>query len=105
VNAYFSRTLETTEWNNSSLVKANVPEEVSKLKQQPGKDIFVFGSAKLASTLMHHGLIDEYRIGVNPVVLGGGTPLFKGRPDRLNLKPLEARLLESGVVILHYTPA
>jgi dihydrofolate reductase len=100
-----SRTLEQTEWNNSRLIKANVPEEVSRLKQQPGKDIFVFGSANLASTLMQHGLIDEYRLGVNPVVLGGGTPLFKGSADRLDLKLLEARPLESGVVILHYTPA
>ena len=72
--------------------------------EQPGGDIFVFGSADLASTLMQHGRIDEYRLGVNPVVLGGGTPLFKGSPDRLNLKLLEARTLKSGVVILHYKP-
>jgi dihydrofolate reductase len=76
----FSRTLDKAEWNNSSLVRDNVPEEVSRLKQQPGKDIFLYGSADFASTLMQHGLIDEYRLGVNPVVLGGGTPLFKGSP-------------------------
>jgi dihydrofolate reductase len=100
----FSRTLDKAEWNNSSLVRDNVPEEVSRLKQQPGKDIFLYGSADFASTLMQHGLIDEYRLGVNPVVLGGGTPLFKGSPARLNLKLLEARPLTSGVVILHYKP-
>jgi dihydrofolate reductase len=64
----------------------------------------VFGSADFSSTLMQHGLIDEYRLGVTPVILGGGTPLFKGNPDRLNLKLLEAKALKSGVVILHYKP-
>jgi dihydrofolate reductase len=100
----FSRTLQSAGWNNTRLVNEHVPEEVSHLKQQPGGDIFLFGSANLASTLMQHGLIDEYRLGVNPIVLGGGTPLFKGSPDRLNLKLLESRILKSGLVILHYRP-
>jgi dihydrofolate reductase len=100
----FSKTLQKTEWNNTRLVKENAPEEVSKLKQQPGGDIFVFGSANFLSTLMQHGLVDEYRFGINPVVLGGGTPLFKGSPDRLNLKLLSARTLKSGLVILHCKP-
>jgi dihydrofolate reductase len=100
----FSRTLDKAEWNNSRLVKDNVLEEVSRLKQQPGKDIFLYGSADFASTLIQHGLVDEYRLGVNPVVLRGGTALFKGSPARLNLKLLEARPLTSGVVILHYKP-
>lgn len=99
-----SSTLERADWNNTRLVKENVPEEVSQLKQQPGGDIFVVGSANLLSTLMQHGLIDEYRLGVNPIVLGSGTPLFKGGPHRLNLKLLEARTLKSGLVILHYSP-
>jgi dihydrofolate reductase len=100
----FSRTLERADWNNTRLVKENVPEEVSQLKQQPDGDIFVFGSADFASTLMQHGLVDEYRFGINPVVLGGGTPFFKGSPHRLNLKLLEARTLKSGLVLLHYKP-
>jgi dihydrofolate reductase len=100
----FSRTLKRADWNNTRLVKENVPEEVSQLKQQPGGDIFLIGSANLASTLMQHGLIDEYRLGVNPVILGSGTPLFKGSPDKLSLKLLEARVLKSGLVILHYKP-
>jgi dihydrofolate reductase len=100
----FSRTLEKTEWNNTRLVKADVSQEVAHLKQQPGGDIFVFGSANLAATLIEHGLVDEYRFEINAVVLGGGTPLFKGSPARLNLKLQEARTFQSGLVILHYTP-
>ncbi|TIL95649.1 MAG: hypothetical protein E5Y68_01270, partial [Mesorhizobium sp.] len=82
----------------------NVAEEVSKLKSRDGGDIFVFGSADLTATLMEHGLIDEYHLGINPVILGKGTPLFKGGPSRIPLKHLETKTLKSGVVILHYAP-
>jgi len=100
-----STTLDKVEWNNTALVKENVPEEISKLKEEAGKDIFLFGSANLASTLMRHGLFDEYRLGVNPVFLGRGTPLFKEGIDKQNLKLLETRPLQSGVVIHHYATA
>lgn len=100
----FSKTLHKAEWKNTRLVKDNAPGEIAKLKQQPGKDIFLFGSANFASTLTQHGLIDEYRLGVNPVVLGSGTPLFESGRDKLGLKLLEARPLKSGIVILHYEP-
>lgn len=63
----FSRTLEKVEWKNSRLVKGNIAEEIARLKQQPGKDLALFGSADLASTFMRLGLIDEYRVFVNPV--------------------------------------
>jgi dihydrofolate reductase len=100
----FSRTLEKAEWTNTQLVKGNAEEEVANLKRQSGKDLFIFGSANLASTLMRHGLIDEYRLGLNPIVLGGGNPLFKPSPNRMRMKLLEARPLKSGVVILRYQP-
>jgi dihydrofolate reductase len=100
----FSRTLEKAEWNNTRLVKAHAEEEVARLKQQPGKDILIFGSANLSATLMQHGLIDEYRLGISPLVLGGGNPLFKPSPQRLKMKLLEARRLKSGCVILRYEP-
>lgn len=100
----FSRTLESADWNNTTLFNGNVGEEVSKLKARDGGDIFVFGSADLTATLMEHGLIDEYHLGINPVILGRGTPLFKGGPNRIPLKHLETRTLKSGVVILHYAP-
>lgn len=100
----FSRTLERADWNNTTLVKENVPEEVAKLKEQPGNDIFVFGSANFAATLMQHGLIDEYRLGINPLVLGRGTPLFKDSPASFPMTLMEVKPLKSGVVILHYKP-
>ena len=100
----FSRTLRSADWNNAKPFKGNVAEEVSKLKARDGGDIFVFGSADLTSTLMEHDLIDEYHLGINPVILGRGTPLFKGSSSKRPLKHLETRTLKSGVVILHYAP-
>lgn len=100
----FSRTLKKAEWNNTRLVKESAEKEVAKLKQQPGKNMFIFGSAKLTASLSQHGLIDEYDICLAPVVLGSGTPLFKANPDRKKLKLLEARPLKSGGVILRYQP-
>lgn len=66
-------------------MKEDAEEAVTQLKRQPGKDILLFGSANLAATLTLHGLIDEYRLGVNPVILGGGNPLFKPNPDRMKM--------------------
>jgi dihydrofolate reductase len=100
----FSRTLTTTDWNNTTLIRENVPEEVAKLKQQPGGDIFVFGSADFAATLIEHGLVDEYRFGINPVLLGTGVPFFKSGAEKRNLSLVEAKPLNSGLVILHYRP-
>ena len=104
VKVVFSRTLESAKWNNTRLVKENAEEEVARLKQQLGKDVFIFGSANLSSTLIRHNLIDEYRPAVTPVILGGGNPLFKPSPARMRLKLVEARPLKSGCVILRYQP-
>ena len=100
----FSTTLAEAAWNGSRLVRDHVPEEVAKLQAQTGKDIVILGSADFAATLTQHGLIDEYRIAVNPVVLGGGTPLFQERAGRLNLKLLDTRTFKSGIVELRYAP-
>ena len=100
----FSTTLHHAEWSNTRLVKANAQAEVASLKQQSGKDLFIFGSANLSSTLIRHGLIDEYRLGLTPVVLGGGSSLFKPGPQRLRMRLLEARPMKSGCVILRYEP-
>ena len=75
-----STTLQELEWNNSKLIKGNVAEEVSKLKQQPGQDILIAGSGLLVNSLMQDGLIDEYRLLVYPVVLGSGKRLLKRGP-------------------------
>jgi dihydrofolate reductase len=101
----FSKTLQKVTWNNSRLVSTSIPEEVSKLKQQPGKDIVVLGSAKLASFLLQLGMVDEYRVIVNPVLLGKGRPLFTGITERIRLKLLATKVLVSGVVILSYQRA
>lgn len=98
----FSRTLQKAEWNNSRLIKDNIAEEILKLKKQPGKEMAVFGSADLLSTLIELDLIDEHRIMVNPVVLGSGTPLFKDVKNRLNLKLIQSRTFASGNVLLYY---
>ena len=100
----FSRTLDKAEWNNTRLVKDHIAEEISKLKQQPGKDLALFGSANLMSTLMQLDLIDEHRIMVNPVILGSGNPLFKRAKDKLNLKLIRTRIFGNGNVLLCYQP-
>jgi len=101
----FSKTLERADWSNTRLVRESAEREVARLKQQAGKDLLLFGSANLADSLTRSGLIDEYRLGVNPVVLGGGSPLFKPAPESLKLKLLDARALKSGCVLLRYEPA
>jgi dihydrofolate reductase len=98
----FSGTLEKAEWNNSRLVRTDATEEVVQLKQQPGKDIVILGSATLASSLLQQGLIDEYRVILSPVLLGAGNPLFKGIKQTLRLKLQQTKLFASGVVVLYY---
>lgn len=101
----FSRTLQKVEWNNSRLVKGAMAEEVSKLKQQPGKDMVLLGSATIASALLQLGLIDEYRVIISPILIGSGNPLFKGIRERLKLKLQNVKLLSSGTVVLYYQKA
>ncbi len=101
----FSRTLEKAHWTNTRLVKNDVVGEVAMLKQQPGKDLLIFGSADLASPLIQNNLIDEYRIFINPIVLGEGAPLFKGLKNRLPLKLVDSRIFKNGLVLLVYQPA
>lgn len=97
-----SRTLAKTAWQNSTIVRDDVVEEVSRLKQEEGKDIFIFGSANLSSTFTQHNLIDEYRLCLTPIVLGAGNPLFKSTTERMKLKLAHAKPLESGCVLLYY---
>jgi dihydrofolate reductase len=98
----FSKTLKNADWNNTRLIKENITEEVSNLKHQPGKDIAIFGSSDLAATFMQSGLIDEYRIMINPIILGEGKLLFKGLNEKLNLKLLKTKMFSSGNVLLYY---
>jgi dihydrofolate reductase len=99
-----SRTLDKAEWN-ATLVKDNITEEVSRLKQQPGQNILIYGSADLVQTLIQANLIDEYRLLVYPVVLGKGKTLFKALTPPLNLTLVETKPFTTGVVLLNYAPA
>ncbi len=100
-----STSLQKAEWNNSRVIRGNVADEVARLKEQPGQDILVAGSARLVQTLMQHDLVDEYRLMVHPIVVGGGKRLFGEGMERKALKLVEARPLKSGIVILFYQPA
>jgi dihydrofolate reductase len=101
----FSRTLERADWNHSTLLKEDAGAAVARLKQQPGKDLFVFGSADLSATLIRHGLFDEYRIGLVPVTLGAGNPLFKPDAEPLKLQLVQSRPLGDRCLLLRYRPA
>lgn len=96
----FSKTLEQVQ-GNARLVRDNIVEEVTKLKQQPGKNMDL-GGPNLASTFMQLGLIDEYRLFIQPVILGSGTPFFPAMDDKINLQLVETCTFGSGVVYLRY---
>ena len=98
----FSRTLDSADWNNSTLLREVVPEEIERLKQEPGRDIIIYGSATLLQELTNLRLIDEYQVLVHPVILGGGKPLFHNINDRMNLKLVQSKTHPSGVVLLTY---
>ena len=101
----FSKTMEKANWKNTIINKGNAEEEVLKLKNAPGKDIEIVGGATLASSLISSGLVDEYRILVNPIILGGGKHLFKDLIGKHKLYLTKAKTFKTGVVALHYTAA
>lgn len=99
-----TRTLKTLEWNNSHVLQGDVAQAVAKLKQEVGRDILVAGSGQLIQTLMLHGLVDEYRLLVYPVVLGDGQRLFSaGAHAKFELAGIHP--FKSGVVAQRYRPA
>ena len=100
-----SSTLEDPEWNNSTVLKGDVVDEVSKLKQEQGGDIVVHGSPQLVQTLIENDLVDEYRLMVFPVVLGSGKRLFGETTDKKSLQLVDSKVVGDGVAILVYQPA
>ena len=100
----FSKSLEKAEWSNSQLVKEVLPEEIAKMKQEPGKDMVIYGSASIVQSFTNLGLIDEYQLLVHPVVLGSGKPLFGGIAKPAQLRLLQTKSFPSGVVGLYYAP-
>ncbi len=102
--AVVSKTLGKADWENSTLIRDRAAEEVRKLKQQLGKDLAIFGSAKLLAALMQEDLVDEHRVMVNPVILGKGRPLFENPKDRTSLKLVKTKTFGNGNVLLCYEP-
>lgn len=103
-----STTLKEATWANTRLLSANVPDEVRRMKAADNGlmgDIFVFGSAELSATLLDAGLVDEIRIGLVPVVLGNGTPLFKPHRSSLHMDHIESRRLGPKCTLLRYRPS
>jgi dihydrofolate reductase len=100
-----STTLTKAGWNNSTLIKENVVEEVARLKQQPGDDVLVAGSADLVHTLMENDLVDEYRLMVHPIVVGSGKRLFRDGSGAKTLRLVESKTLGPDVVNLTFEPA
>ncbi|RYE25898.1 MAG: dihydrofolate reductase [Sphingobacteriales bacterium] len=99
----FSNTLAEVN-PGSILLKGDIATEVNKIKQQPGKDLWLFGGAQLVSTFIKLNLIDEYQLSVHPIALGAGKPLFENLADRLKLKHIKTENYPSGVVGLFYEP-
>ena len=98
----FSRTLKKAEWNNTKLMRGISKDEIENLKQQSGKNIFILGSAKLAADFRLVGLIDEYRIMVNPIIIGKGNPLFQVSDKRENIVLHSSKTFKNGNVLLVY---
>lgn len=98
----FSKTLKSVDWNNSTLIKENASAEIAKLKEQGGRDMYVFGSANLSETFINDNLFDEYRIGIAPVILGSGRPLFREGISSKKLSLASTQQLSPGGVVLTY---
>ncbi len=98
----FSTTLQKTSWKNTRLVHSYAVEEVEKIKNETGKEVLIFGSAELSNLLLQHQLIDEFRLMINPVILGSGKPLFKNKHVGLHL--IKVKVFGNGNVLLSYIP-
>lgn len=101
----FSKTLQEADWNNSEVARGELAEEIAALRQQPGGDIIAWGGASFVQALSRAGLVDEYRLVINPVALGDGLPLFKDLSAPISLQLVEATAYASGAVLHIYRPA
>lgn len=103
----FSRTLKKAEWgkyDNATIVNEGAAEKVAKMKQQPGKNMVIYGSANLVQGFTQMGLIDEYQLLVHPILLGAGKPLFPALPKAVSLKLIRTESFKNDVVVLYYQP-
>ncbi|MPZ49554.1 MAG: dihydrofolate reductase [Dehalococcoidia bacterium] len=100
----FSRTLDQSDWENATLAKGDLAEEIGKLKAASGGDIIAYGGGEFVSDLIRNGLIDEYHLFVNPAAIGGGMSIFREQ-SKAPLKLVSATPFECGIVALFYAPA
>jgi dihydrofolate reductase len=100
-----STTLQSVDWQNSTLIKGDVAKEVAKLKEQPGKNIAVLGSGDLVQTLIENDLVDEYSLTVSPIVLGSGKRLFRDADQTRSLSLVDSKATSTGSLMLTYRPA
>jgi dihydrofolate reductase len=100
----FTKTLDKSNWNNTTLAKGNLADEITNLKKQNGKDIIVYGGASFVSSLIKEGLIDEYHLIVNPVAIGNGMTIFKSLDRMQRFLPIQSRLYPGGKIVLSYKP-
>jgi dihydrofolate reductase len=98
----FSNTLKIAEWNNTTIMKGGIVEQIKNIKSGKGKDMAILGSGSIVAQFSDAGLIDTYKIMIDPVALGGGTTLFEGLNQKLDLRLVESRVFNSGVVLLTY---
>jgi dihydrofolate reductase len=100
----FSKKLKTSKWDNASIVKGDIAEQIKTLKKKKGKDIIVYGGYSFVSSLIQHQLIDEFYLLVNPFVVGSGEPIFKSLKSPLQLTLVKCKPFICGTVLLHYEP-
>ena len=100
-----SSSLKSADWQNSTIISENVPAEIAKLKQGAGGDLLIAGSADFVNSLLPHGLIDEYRLMIHPVVVGAGKRLFRDGLDTVALTLVDTVTFPTGVIVLTYHPA
>ncbi|MEH1794055.1 dihydrofolate reductase family protein [Nostoc sp.] len=100
----FTKTLDKSEWDNTVLVKGNLVDEITKLKEQDGNDIIAYGGATFVSALIKQGLIDEFHLFINPIAIGDGMTIFKELDSKQYLKLVKATSFNCGIVVLNYEP-
>ena len=100
----FSKTLSQSAWNNTVLANGDLVDQITKLKQQNGKDIIAYGGATFVSALLKHSLIDELHLLINPTAIGNGMPIFKDLESRQNMVLEKSRAFDCGIMLLHYQP-
>jgi dihydrofolate reductase len=100
----FTKTLDKSTWNNTTLAKGNLTEEIANLKKQSGKDILVFGGAGFVSSLIKEELIDEYHLIINPTAIGSGMTIFNSLDRILKFTPIESKLYSGGKTVLSFKP-